>query len=89
MFLRIVVTKDNFLHHLSERTIRKYHHWIAIFVGKVEAIVNEISHFLHARRRKDDDMVIAMAAAFRRLKIISLRRLNRSEPGSTAIDIHN
>ncbi|EKD69125.1 MAG: hypothetical protein ACD_47C00251G0007 [uncultured bacterium] len=78
------VGHGNGFHHLSEIAVAQKHYGSSVFVGEIERENGEISHFLNRRGRKDDEFIIAVAAAFYRLKIVALRRGDVSKAGAAA-----
>ena len=72
--------QHDLLHHLADHAVRENHHRIAIFERQIESQRHEIVHLLHGIGRQHDQMVIAVPAALDGLKIVGLRRLDRTEP---------
>jgi len=64
--------KNNRFHHLSHHAVSQNHHRCAVFVGEIESVHRQVGQFLAGGRSENYRAVISVAAAARRLKIISL-----------------
>ena len=75
-------------HNLSEHTVAEYHNGNSVFIRNVESVVHNIHAFLNAVGSVNYHMIIAVSAAFGRLEVISLRRLNSAESGAASYHIN-
>ncbi len=65
-------------HHLANHAVEQHHDGNSVPIGEIERLLHEIDDFLDRGRREDDQPVIAVSASARRLKIITLCRLDRT-----------
>ncbi len=66
--------------HLPDHRISQNHGRNAVAIGKIESQHGMIVHLLHAVRRQHDQAIAAVSAAFNRLEIIGLRRIDSAKP---------
>ena len=75
-------------HHLADAAIGQHDHDRAVFFGQVKGQHGQVDRFLHAGRRQDDRVVIAVPAAVHHLVVVGLGRGDVAQAGSAAHHIH-
>ena len=89
MLLYLVAAEHNRLHHLTEKSVGKYHRGHSVLVRFVERFSHQVCHFLHGGRRKHEYLEIAMPQRLCRLPVIALRGLNSTQTRTAAHYIHD
>ncbi len=76
-------------HHLPDEPVSEDQHRHSPFFGDRKCFVGEVGRILHAFRRKDDRVVVAMAAAACCLEIVALAWRNAPKARAGARNVHD
>jgi len=60
------------LHHLTDHAVKKHHDRHAVLVGKLKGLLHQVDDFLNIGGGEDDQPVVTVASAARRLEIVRL-----------------
>ena len=82
-----IVAELDRLHHLAEHPVGQHHDRVAVVVGLVERDLHEVGQLLQACGGIDQQAVVAIPAAPRRLEVVGLRGLYAAQPRSAAHDV--
>ena len=85
IFIDIVLNKFRNLHcfdHLSDRSVRSDQYRMTVFLSKIKCFCHHICIFLNGCRRKNQCVVIAVAAASGKLPVVSLTLCDIAKTGS-------
>ena len=72
------------LHHLANQAVHNHHDGVAVLVGNVKCLLDEVHRLLHIGGGEDQRPVIAVAAAAGGLIVIALAGLNGAQARTAA-----
>ena len=64
------------LHDLADHAVGDDGHRLEVLVGQVKGLDDQVHRFLHRRRRQDDEVIVAVTAAFGHLEVVALGGLD-------------